>query len=195
MSVTDYSPAGEGFSESVRSGAILTGEAQHRAPIYERMGTQMENAGTGWPGYRTRTDREARREGGPASGMASRRSEGRLDGALLARASEVLPGACLDDPGESQLVLETLACVCGELWASAMQCDRNRQELLALVEQVSLSWDCLDAERTQCLREAIQYLGGETVTDAHLEVMRSAFLDVGWKPLAFVGDGDVQVDE
>ena len=113
-----------------------------------------------------------------------------LDAVLLSRATEIIEGVDPGDPRASQIALEGLASVFGDLWASALQSQRNRQELLALAEQAAISWDSLRPDRVRCLRETIVYLGGQVVSGSHLDVMRSVFLDCGWKPLSITNDGN-----
>lgn len=116
------------------------------------------------------------------------RREG-LDSRLLGRAREILEGIDLESPEEIVLCLPAMRGIAVELWRSAIKASREHQDLLALVENALISWDCLDEKRAKSLLGCFRDLSAPLVTEAHLDVARSLLVRCGWNPLGFLGEG------
>ena len=89
---------------------------------------------------------------------------------------------------ECILTLGSIRKISLELWDSVTSCSDNHCDLLALIEDVTRHWKELDQDKARVLRAAFLDLSLDTVADTSVDVTRSGFIDLGWKPLAFLTD-------
>jgi hypothetical protein len=112
------------------------------------------------------------------------RTRGVPDRVLLDRANDVLDNIESSDPATMSLSLESLRYVTCELWTSVANCSQVHQSILTLIESLLTSMESVSRSQAAALRGAFKDLGGPALTESHLDVLQSQFIDEGYNPLA-----------
>lgn len=185
--MTDSTQTASGKDVSVRR----SGKPQQYA--------QSSTAGTGF-GYAeslsaNRFTGEVRDEAAfqPTQGAPSslRSGIGNIDVALIRKATEITESISLDDSFDTQLHLTSLQGLACDMWASASESSEVHQELLAVFESAVIQTNADGTATPQQLdlfRECLCDLSRPSLVPAHAEVLRSQFIRIGFKPLAFLDE-------
>jgi hypothetical protein len=110
----------------------------------------------------------------------------RLDPSLLERAESLMQDIEKATPETAAVTMESLRCVCYELWATAATASQWHQLLLAAIESMVRSLDQLSPGQASALRGAIKDLSNPSLNSTFLEVARSRLIDEGHNPLAIL---------
>jgi len=110
------------------------------------------------------------------------------DKGLVERAIEILENVDPKDGYESTLSLGALRSIVYQLWKSVAECSLHHQATLAILERAVLSTTELDGSRVSAFREALIDLANPALTDSHVEMLRSHFIDLRSNALAALGD-------
>ncbi len=136
-----------------------------------------------------------RTQGAPSS---LRSGIGNIDADLIRKATEITESLSLDDYFDTQLHLTALQGLACDMWASASESSELHQELLAVFEsavrQTNADGDATH-QQLDLFRECLCDLSRPSLVRAHAEVLRSQFIRMGFKPLAFLDEPNEQSDE
>jgi len=95
--------------------------------------------------------------------------------------------------------IASITAMTGDLWNYANRVSENHLSVLAILESgllslVQNSTGMAQQEKLDAIREALGLLRQSTLTDPDVESIRSAFIEAGFSPLAFLeqidGSGD-----
>jgi len=117
-----------------------------------------------------------------------RRTSGRLDRRLLSRAGEILENIEGLEEAEMALAIESLRCILCELWNTAASATSQHQSILAIAESMVNAVDSISLAQAAALRGAIVDLERDNLTETHVEVTRSRFIEEGYNPLAILSE-------
>ncbi len=99
----------------------------------------------------------------------------------------------LDRCGDSYsftIDLAALASVVFGMWASAVNSSDQHKAILTILEQAVLSATTLNDAQISALRSALVDLSSEVLTESHVEVTRTSFIDEGFSPMALLSEID-----
>jgi len=119
-----------------------------------------------------------------------RRASGRLDRRLLVRAAEILENIDGLEDGDMTLAVESLRCVLCEMWNTAVSATSQHQSILAIAESLVNAVDAISFSQASALRGAIVDLECDNLTETHVEVTRTRFIEEGYNPLAILSEAD-----
>lgn len=117
-----------------------------------------------------------------------------LDPVLLSRTEELLDDVEYRDPEGMALAIDSLRCVLCELWETASLASQYHQSILTQAEGLVRTAESISQSQAAALRGAIADLGRDDLTETHVEVSRSRFIEEGFNPLAILGNMEYQSD-
>ena len=120
---------------------------------------------------------------------------GAIDGDLLRQASEIASNLEPEDEFNTQLQLDSLKGLVADMWKSADAAGELCQDVLAILEngvrQAALL-GTVNMGQAAAFREALTYLGKTALVKTQADVLRSEFVQQGFRALGFA---DSDVDE
>jgi hypothetical protein len=119
----------------------------------------------------------------------------KFDRAEIARALEILDDLDHDDEAAMAVQLADLAgTLCG-LWETAYGADQWHKAILALAEGAATLWKQVSPEQMEILKQAVEYLSHDVLTDTHVSIVRDRFIRAGYNPLAILGGFEGAYDD
>jgi len=117
------------------------------------------------------------------------RPGGRLDGSLLERATDILDDL-EDTTAQEEIVLaiESLRCVVCELWITAAGASQHHQSILAILESFLRTTESVKPGQLSAVRGAFADLTAAVLSQEHVDINRSRFIDEGYSPLSCVDE-------
>lgn len=120
-------------------------------------------------------------KGKPAAGKG-------LSKSLLERAKSIIESFKHDDTFDATINFDSLRGIILELWESARESTQFHQQILGILESAILSIETPNQEQLFVFREAILDLGHDVLTPAHVDVIRTQFVNHGFTPLALLSE-------
>lgn len=120
----------------------------------------------------------------------------KLDPRLLEKSVQTLDGIERLPAEDMSLAIESLRYVVCELWLSAARASQSHRSVLAIVESLVSSVETVTSSQAAALCGAFNDLRQPVITEQHLDVIRSQFIDEGYNPMAILSglesdpDGD-----
>lgn len=109
------------------------------------------------------------------------------DKAEVKRLVRILEDVDVEDVLDATVASETVAKLIGDLWDEVEE-DSCREELLALIEMSLSTWGDLSTRlQLRALQQAAEYLRLGTVTEEHVNSLRSTCIDAGYRPVGILG--------
>ena len=120
-------------------------------------------------------------KGKPAAGKG-------LSKSLLERAKSIIESFKCDDTFDATINFDSLRGIILELWESARESTQFHQQILGILESAILSIEMPNQKQLLVFREAIVDLGHDVLTPAHVDVIRTQFVNHGFTPLALLSE-------
>ncbi len=119
---------------------------------------------------------------------------GAIDADLLRQAREIALNLEPEDEFNTQLQLDSLKGLVADMWKSANAAGELYQDVLAILEngvrQAAVLLGTVNMGQAAAFREALTCLGETELVKSYADVLRSEFVQQGFRPLGFA-DGDV----
>lgn len=186
-----------------------TANASEYNPHTRDAGTVTLRTGTGtaseatpsWQGWtgtaRTSSRISSERQPAPRKRPPAFPHVGAIDADLLRQAREIALNLEPEDEFNTQLQLDSLKGLVADMWMSAEAAGELCQDVLAILEngvrQAALL-GAVNMGQAAAFREALTYLGETALVKTHADVLRSEFVQQGFRALGFA-DSDVDETE